>query len=878
MKEKDNSRRDFLFKSFAASSLLTFSSSSIAAGTLKNPETKTQNIEDNKSFKKETGSHDFNGPYTGKHLDRIAFPIGGIGTGSFSIEGSGAISQMSIHHKPEVYNEPCTFAALHIKGPKSVTKVLEGKVPDWKKFGQTGGKRSESARGAGDNSFGLPRFKKATFKARFPFCEIDLEDDEIPLEVSLKGWSPFIPSDEDASSLPSGAIEYSFKNSTLNSVSSVFSWNAKNFMQQKTEQNKNTSRIRAIDNGFILEQPHVEEAHMHQQGAFAAFISDNNVTVDHCWFRGGWFDSLSVAWEKLSIGDISENIPVPEGAPGASIYLPFTLSPGEEKTICLKFVWYVPYSEIRFGPDTACEPNTSCSDSKNYRPWYAGKFHSIESIAKNWNDNYDQLNVDTSKFTEAFFKSTLNPEVLEAVSANLSIIKSPTVLRQTDGNLWAYEGCNDDWGCCTGSCTHVWNYAQAIAHLFPALERTLRNTEFNLGQNDEGHQNFRVPLPIRLAEHGWHAASDGQLGGIIKVYRDWRISGETDWLLNIYPLVKKSLDYCIKVWDPKERGILEEPHHNTYDVEFWGPNGMCTSFYLGALTAMTVMSKALSKPFKKYSQLLKKGTSYMENELFDGEYFIQKIQWTGLEAKDPVELSKSEANWNTHYSDEALAILEKEGPKYQYGKGCLSDGIIGMWMASCSGLEEATDNEKVTSHLKAVYKYNMKDDLSDFPNPQRPTYAMGNEGGLLLCSWPKGGKLTLPFVYSNEVWTGIEYQVASHLIMKGLVHEGLEIIRACRKRYDGSIRNPFDEYECGHWYARAMASYSLLQALTGIRYDAIEKTLYIDSKVGSDFTSFLSTNTGFGNVGLKNNKPVIDIKYGEININQIIISGKKYIY
>ena len=112
-----------------------------------------------------------------------------------------------------------------------------------------------------------------------------------------------------------------------------------------------------------------------------------------------------------------------------------------------------------------------------------------------------------------------------------------------------------------------------------------------------------------------------------------------------------------------------------------------------------------------------------------------------------------------------------------------------------------------------MHKYNLKHDLSGYANPQRPTYACGAEGGLLLCTWPKGGELSLPFVYSNEVWTGIEYQVASHLMLMGRVQEGLEVVRACRDRYDGRVRNPFDEYECGHWYARAMSSYALLFGL-----------------------------------------------------------------
>jgi hypothetical protein len=261
----------------------------------------------------------------------------------------------------------------------------------------------------------------------------------------------------------------------------------------------------------------------------------------------------------------------------------------------------------------------------------------------------------------------------------------------------------------------------------------------------------------------------------------------------------------------------------------------------------------------------------METDLYDGEYFIQKIRWKGLNAPDPELAFADPAN---NYPPEARELLIKEGPKYQYGKGCLSDGVLGTWMARVCGLGNIIDSVKISSHLKAVHKYNFRKDLLTHTNPQRPSYAMGRDGGLLLCSWPKGGSLSLPFIYSNEVWTGIEYQVASHLMFMGKVGKGLEIVRTCRERYDGRVRNPFNEYECGHWYARAMSSYAMLQALTGVRYDAVDQTLYIESQVG-DFNCFLSAATGFGNVGLKDGKPFVKIAFGDIVVKNIIITKSR---
>lgn len=1011
----NNNRRAFLKKiglgTIAASNIPGFTS---AETLLRSDNTEKLN------FQLEKTKRSYNGAYSNEYLNKVAFPIGGIGAGMFCLEGTGAISHLSVQNHPDMFNEPYAFAAIHIKG-KNVSKVLESQVPTWKLFGPP-----ESGLGRGDKSYGLPRFKKAVFLARFPFAYVDLEDGDVPLHVRITGWSPFIPTDEDNSSLPAGILEYSFRNDAKEAIEAVFSYNSRNFIDNRGQI---TDGIR---NGFKMTKSAGEE-----EGAFGIYVSENDAVIDYCWFRGGWFDSQSILWENIRNGKMESNPPVGGISPGASIFVPLTLAPGEEKTVTVNFCWYFPKSGLSIGqgvisgkafsgkpsrgtaphqqpvsgfmenqllnsfdpsgdgaigviqspeftvnrkylkfligggnqkdktfvrllvdgnvkelstgnqsellsekiwnltkyigkkayiqigdldtegwghiladqfvltddpnetlsnPSSAAvliadfegdgyagwnnveteelkqlkDQNASLQKNPYYKPWYAGKFENLEGVISYWDSCKDQLQHHSQLFRDAFYNSTLPPEVIEAVAANLTILKSPTVLRQSDGRFWAWEGCADRVGSCHGSCTHVWNYAQAVPHLFPGLERTLREVEFKINQNREGHQNFRSNIPISPPSHSFHAAVDGQLGGIMKIYRDWRISGDTEWLRELYPYIKTSLDYCIRTWDPKRTGYLEEPQHNTYDIEFWGPNGMCTGFYLGALTAFIEMSRGLKQPYKEYESLLTKGKRYIENELFDGDYFIQKIQWEELNAPNPTEA----LSFGGNYSPEAVALLRKEGPKYQYGTGCLSDGILGMWMASVCGLREVVDDQKVKSHLISVYRYNLKSNLTNHYNPQRPTYACGEEGGLLLCTWPKGGALSLPFVYSNEVWTGIEYQVASHLMLKGEVEKGLEIVRVCRDRYDGYVRNPFNEYECGHWYARAMSSYAMLQALTGVRYDAVDKILYIDSKIG-DFTGFISTGTGFGTISLKKGKPQLEVVFGSIDVKKYNIFGKE---
>jgi len=853
-------------------------SAAIIPSTLTNEVEKKDVVETGTGPATGKSARTYNSFYKNEYLNRVAFPMGGMGAGMICMEGTGCLSHVSIKNKPDIFNEPSVFAAIAVKGIANGSKVLEGPVPDWKKFG-----RQSAGNGLEGSTTGLPRFRNASLLTRFPFSYLDISDNDLPLKTKVTGWSPFIPTDDDNSSLPVAALEYQFINTGNTSVDAIFSFNSKNFV--KVDDGKN--KITAAKNGFILTEEGTKDKPLRTDMAF--FTDDDTTVVDHCWFRGGWWDPLTMAWNAVKNAEIKSVAPVDANAPGASLYVPFKLAPGKEKTIKVMMAWYSPDTDQVHGDigeaKQNCDPASGCCNSpadigldkydknfngKYYKPWYSSRFADINEVIDYWSKQYNDLRKKSTLFKDAFYASTLPPEVIEAVASNLTILKSPTVLRQYDGRLWSFEGCADTGGCCHGSCNHVWNYAQAIPHLFPALERSLRNTEFCESQREDGHQNFRATLPIQPATHNFHSAADGQLGGIMKIHRDWRISGNKEWLQKIFPMVQKSMDYSISTWDPGEKGIIEEPHHNTYDIEFWGPDGMHTSFYIGALNAISEMGDYLGKDVTRYKQLAALGKKMIESELYDGEYFIQKIQFRGLKAKDPL----TEKSFGGDYSAEAKELLEKEGPKYQYGKGCLSDGVLGAWIARMCGLKDPMDAAKIKSHLLAIHKYNLKQTLTEHANPQRPSYALGDEGGLLLCTWPKGGKLSLPFVYSDEVWTGIEHQVASHLMLMGYVKEGLDIVRASRNRYDGRVRNPFNEYECGHWYARALSSYGYLQALTGVRYDAVDKTLFVDSKVG-DFTSFISTETGFGTVSFKGGKTSLHVTYGTIDVNKTIVAGKK---
>ena len=236
-------------------------------------------------------------------------------------------------------------------------------------------------------------------------------------------------------------------------------------------------------------------------GQFAAFTLSSGVKTDCAWFRGPIFDTPTMLWRNIASGRIQTKAPFAEGktGDGGSFFVPFKLRAGAGQTIRVLLAWHVPGSGLCVGDgdNTACDCKRGPDEPAAYVPWYATRFKDIRAVSDYWRTNYDALRARSKLFSDSFYDTTLPPEVVEAVAANLTILKSPTVLRQHDGRLWGWEGCCDTAGCCHGSCTHVWNYAQALCHLFPDLERTLRETEFFVNQDDRGHQAFRASLPIR---------------------------------------------------------------------------------------------------------------------------------------------------------------------------------------------------------------------------------------------------------------------------------------------------------------------------------------------------------------------------------------------
>ncbi len=270
-------------------------------------------------------------------------------------------------------------------------------------------------------------------------------------------------------------------------------------------------------------------------------------------------------------------------------------------------------------------------------------------------------------------------------------------------------------------------------------------------------------------------------------------------------------------WDPNADGVMEGSQHNTYDIEYYGPNTMVGTCYLAALRAATLMAKHLrdTTAAKRYAKLLASGMKKLDALCWGGEYYVQIVD-------------------------------HEKHTKYQVGNGCLTDQLLGQWIAEVAGLGKLLPQARIRKALQSIFRYNFRRNFYDHSNPER-IFALCDEAGTLICTWPKGGRPALPTVYADEVWTGIEYQFAGHLMYEGFVDEGLTVVKAVRDRYDGKRRNPYNEVECGDHYARALASWSHILALSGYRYSAPARTLsFAPALGGKRFRTFWSTGSGWG--------------------------------
>ncbi len=815
--------------------------------------------------------------YTGNSLNEISFPIGGIGTGSVGLAGNGRLIDWEIYNRPDKCSiNGYTHIAVRVRdGEKNYCRVLQGDLTkDLMGVYSKAGLSGFTGYGIGPSGkmmCGFPHFRTCEFDGEFPIAKITFTDPEFPGKVALTAFNPLIPLCADDSSIPAAFFEVEYENTGDSEVEfgSIFSLanpfaSCKNLLTAEG----NISTVTLYNAEADKESAEYGELALSCEGADE---------IQPCWYRGEWQDAIVTFWNEFTSGEPLRRREYDEPAKRdhCSLGKNIKVKAGEKKTVRFVLSWYVP-NNVNYW-DRREERN-----GKTWKNYYAKLYSSAADAGVRSLRDFDDLYSRTLEYKNTIFGSTLDPDVIDAAASTLSVIKTATVFRLENGEFYGWEGQLQNYGSCEGTCQHVYNYAYALCFLFPELERSIRDLEFDHCTFESGETTFRIKLPITIPQEPKIPCLDGQMGCVIKTYREWKISGNDEWLQRNWAKVKSVLEFAWSdqnacEWDKNKTGVLTGRQHHTLDMELFGPSSWLQGFYLAALRAAAEMAEHLGETDKaaEYLELYEKGRKWTKENLFNGKYFFHKVDLSDKATLD--HFGVADKYWN-----------EETGEiKYQIGEGSAIDQLLGQWHADICGLGDIFDPEQVDTALRNMYLNNYKPSVRDFANPWR-IFAINDDAGSVICDYPEGAKKPkIPVPYCEETMHGFEYSFAGLLISRGFIDEGLSVVRAVRERYRGHNRNPWNEMECGSNYARSMASFALLPIFSGFKFDLARGVIGFDPAVSKDnFNCLFSLGSGWGNVEIKDGNTKINIKGGSLKLcalelpyikapKKLIVDGKE---
>ncbi|MCG6919743.1 MAG: non-lysosomal glucosylceramidase [Acidobacteria bacterium] len=813
--------------------------------------------------------------YPQERLARIALPVGGIGTGTVSLGGRGDLRDWEVMNRPAKGFVPtgggaAPFFALHARpaGGDAVCRVLEGPIPP---------EEYEGSHGAPTPLAGLPRFRRCSFATAYPFGRVMLRDGDVPLEVDLKVFNPLVPADPDVSGIPIAVLSYELHNPGSRAVSASVCGSLPNFIgidgfetrrdwkgdpvPTGASKNRNVFRNTPGCRGIFLHTEGVDTRSAAWGTMALATPASEGVTFRTSWAKPEWGFPVLDFWDDFSADGHLEEREQPAGidTPAASLAVAIEVAPGETCAIIFVLAWHFPN---RYTWTPSEDPAKTEGDLIGNH--YATRYRDAWDVAAKTIPRLSELQDRTALFVSTLCGSSLPEPIKEAALFNVSTLRTQTCFRTPDGRFFGYEGSGIRKGCCHGSCTHVWNYEQTTPFLFGSLALSMREVEFAFATAENGLMSFRVALPLDRSKDFGKAAADGQMGCLLKMHRDWQLSGDDALLRRLWPHIRKAVEFCWidGGWDADRDGVMEGAQHNTMDVEYYGPNPEVAFWYLGALRAAEEMARQVGDgEFETVCRrLFESGRAWIDAHLFNGEYYEQKIR----APKDASEIAPSLLV--------GMGADDPTRPDYQLGRGCLVDQLVGQLAAHVCGLGYLADPSHVRRSLESVWKYNERSDLSRHFNPLR-AFALGRESALLMTTYP-ADRPRNPFPYFAEAWTGLEYTAAAGMLYEGMEGEGQECIRRVRARYDGFQRNPYDEAECGHHYARAMASWATVLAWTGFRYSAVSRSLTLAPRSGR---FFWSSGYGWGDYRVDGERDAREVSLqvhgGRIEIARLVLTG-----
>jgi len=769
---------------------------------------------------------------SGDNLNYIGMPINGICTGQVYLGGDGRLWYWNLDATKDKKNNPKGLRYMEPDGASS---------PMSQGFALQVNEKVHTLDTEG--------FDDVTFINQYPMGRVDYATAGCPLKVQLEAYTPFIPLNRDESSYPVVVMRYTVTNTSSKEHEVAIAGWIENISDRKIDDATTGKKLcvyRELDDISTVEcSADFENANSIALGIFG---KEKPELVDLGKATPG-ADGIFSSATGSKDGTVSERDLAQSSF--ASMGRKLMLKPGESKTVSFAVSWRFPL--LRYGTGFGMGPKATAPGRNHYATLWSTATEASSQLASRENKLYGT----TKKWVDTWYDSTLPYWFLERAFIPINCVQTQVAQRvYPEGSDKEHYNLEEGVRCCPGNCTHVWNYAQGLARIFPEIERECRDrVEYGLGfDDDNGMVYFRYCM--QEGKNGRDDALDGTCGTIIRVLRESQMTTDYSFLAKVWDRVKLSMDFVIMEWDSDEDGMLAGPQHNTLDEPWHGQVHWLTNVYHAALKASAVMARQMKQPAlaARYERIVKKGAPAMVDLLWNEDfgYFIHK---------PPADEEKMHGSTN----------------------GCHIDQVLGdSWMHEV-GLDPILPQDKIRMSLQALWKYNFTPDVGAFRKVMinGRYYAAEGDAGLVMCSFPfgkiepKSGNKNYAG-YLNECMTGFEWQVAAHMIREGMVEEGLAIGKAIYDRYQPEARNPYNEIECSDHYSRAMASYGAFLAACGYRYDGPEGELGFGPKLSpEDFRAAFTVAEGWGRFTQKIDagelSAGLEIHYGKLDLKEFTL-------
>ncbi len=708
----------------------------------------------------------------------------------------------------------------------------------------------------------LSRIENIEYAGRFPFVNMKFTDSEMPFDITMEAFSPFIPHDVKNSSLPGVYFNFDIQSTTDKKVNVMLIASQRNLVGYDTQEKYFITELEQGDGYKVFSQSAGRlEKDRSSYGTMGIASLSDETTYHLGWeHKHPYYERLLFENKFRNENDVkgrnhvdketgkkvaNSSFRVKDQRCFSSLAITRDLAPGKSFDHSFVMTWHFPNA---YGAHNAQGSNRDFKGdytinqkiTKNQGHYYDNFFNNATEVADYMVKNKDDLTVRAKQFISDYYASDVDQFILDQVNSNLNTFITSSTLRK-DMKFGIREGMTADkpWGPNITIDVSLYGSLSVLA-LFPELQKTSMRCHRDL-QKPTGEINHGLGFDLDYTQNGtWGVYHRIDMPGnyIQLVLRDYFWTGDKAFLEEMWPSIKKAVEYVLNERD-KDKDMMPDMEGIMCSYDNFPMYGLSSYIQSQWLCAMACAEEAANimddeAAAKKYHDIFEKGSKLMDEHLWNGDYYRLSKDYTGL--CEDMEDATEEDN------------------------ACMTDQIIGQWLAHLTNQGYLFKEEHVKSALQSVMDMSFKDGF-----------------GLRNCSWPEHPKYfpihesDLWVDQANTPWSGVELAFASFLLYEDMYDEAYKVIKEVNDRYREAGLY-WDHQEFGGHYYRPMSAWGIINGLLGM---SINNGSYkFDPKIPKDdFTMFFAYDNGTAHYIENGNTVEVNVLTGELECNSLILDN-----